>query len=87
MHINHGGLDLKTMLDTTEIQERLADEGLRVSKYTLFRWRKTKRGPRWVDVEGFIRYPVADFESWLAEKMEAAAKSGAADCREASTPE
>lgn len=48
-------------LTTAEVQQRL-----RMSRATLLRWRRKGMGPRAVKMGNEVRYPVEDFEAWLA---------------------
>ena len=41
---------------------------LKVSKQTLFRWRKIDQGPPFIQVEGSIRYRQADVDAWLDQR-------------------
>jgi hypothetical protein len=40
-------------------------EYLRVSENTLTAWRYQEKGPRWVKVGRYIRYPRRDTQEWL----------------------
>ena len=48
-------------LTTAEVQKRL-----QVSRAVLYRWRREGIGPRAIKLGSVVRYPVADFETWLA---------------------
>lgn len=39
---------------------------LKLSVHTLSAWRRTQKGPPWVEVEGSIRYPAPEVNQWLA---------------------
>ncbi|MGA2713662.1 MAG: helix-turn-helix domain-containing protein [Bryobacteraceae bacterium] len=55
---------------TTLSKQQLTDievaRYLTVSVSTVRRWRLTGGGPRWIRIEGSIRYPPADLESYVA---------------------
>lgn len=40
-------------------------EMLKVHPKTLARWRRTKIGPKWINVGGLVRYRRDDLDEWL----------------------
>lgn len=47
-------------------------EILNVSPRTIERWRRQGRGPRWIRVEGQVRYPESDLRAYLDAAKETA---------------
>lgn len=55
-------LDLTGALTPRELSEHLG-----VNTETLYRWRKTGIGPRFVKVGGRYRYPLASVREWVEQ--------------------
>lgn len=54
---------MKTLMTSAEVATFLA-----VSEPTLSRWRSSKSGPPFIDLNGIPRYRDEDVDAWLKEK-------------------
>jgi hypothetical protein len=61
------------------VRERDAAAMLGVSTAALRRWRRERRGPAFIRIEGCIGYRLADLEDFLSENTVAIAPKAVAD--------
>lgn len=56
-------IETPTLLSDKEVAKILG-----VSRSCVRMWRRLNRGPKWVQIEGTIRYSHDDLQSWIASR-------------------
>lgn len=54
------GIPRRKLLTTDQAAEYIGSKS-----DTMYRWRKAKRGPKFVSCGGFVRYDLAALDAWL----------------------
>lgn len=62
-------VEVEALATTAELAEFL-----RVDSQTVKSWRRRNRGPRWISIEGSVRYRWSDVEDWV--RLNTAAPEG-----------